>query len=157
MNIFYLSKDPKECTEFHNDKHVVKQILEYAQLLSTAHRVLDFPTGFHNNLYKLTHKNHPSAVWVRTSKENYKYTFKLLLELTKEYTHRYGKKHKTETLLEFLMYYPDGITKVEFTEPPKCMPEDFHKDSVVESYREYYRIGKQHLLQYTNRKEPKWL
>jgi hypothetical protein len=41
MNIFYLHNDPEECAKQHNDKHVVKMILEYAQLLSTAHRVLD--------------------------------------------------------------------------------------------------------------------
>ena len=41
MNIFYLSHDVDECARFHVDKHVVKMILESAQLLSTAHRVLD--------------------------------------------------------------------------------------------------------------------
>ena len=41
MNIFYLNKDPKICAEQHCDKHVVKMIVEYAQLLSTAHRVID--------------------------------------------------------------------------------------------------------------------
>jgi hypothetical protein len=41
MNIFYLDHDPKVCAEMHVDKHCVKMILEYAQLLSTAHRVLD--------------------------------------------------------------------------------------------------------------------
>ena len=41
MNIFYLDHDVRKCAEMHNDKHTVKMILEYAQLLSTAHRVLD--------------------------------------------------------------------------------------------------------------------
>jgi len=41
MNIFYLDKDPIKSAEMHCDKHVVKMIIEYAQLLSTAHRVLD--------------------------------------------------------------------------------------------------------------------
>ena len=41
MNIFYVHSDPKTCAQQHVDKHVVKMILEYAQLLSTAHRVLD--------------------------------------------------------------------------------------------------------------------
>ena len=38
MNIFYLHNNPKVCAEQHVDKHVVKMIVEYAQLLSTAHR-----------------------------------------------------------------------------------------------------------------------
>jgi hypothetical protein len=41
MNIFYLDKDPRQCAEWMVDKHVVKMILETAQLLSTAHRVID--------------------------------------------------------------------------------------------------------------------
>ena len=41
MNLFYLHDNPKDCANMHVDKHCVKMILEYAQLLSTAHRVLD--------------------------------------------------------------------------------------------------------------------
>ena len=41
MNIFYLHKDPKVSAEMSCDKHVVKMILESAQLLSTCHRVQD--------------------------------------------------------------------------------------------------------------------
>ena len=41
MNIFYLDRDPKIAAQMMCDKHVVKMILESAQILSTAHRVLD--------------------------------------------------------------------------------------------------------------------
>ena len=41
MNIFYLHNDPQIAAQMHCDKHVVKMILEYAQLLSTAHHELD--------------------------------------------------------------------------------------------------------------------
>ena len=41
MNIFFLNTDPKVCAQEHLDKHVVKMIVEYAQLMSTAHRLLD--------------------------------------------------------------------------------------------------------------------
>ena len=41
MNIFYLDENPKKCAKYHCDKHVVKMIIEYAQLLSTAHRLCD--------------------------------------------------------------------------------------------------------------------
>ena len=41
MNIFYLHNDPIECAKYHNNSHVIKMILEYGQLMSTAHRVLD--------------------------------------------------------------------------------------------------------------------
>ena len=90
MNIFYLHKDPKICAEQHLDKHVVKMLIEYAQLMSTAHRMLDgvkyiakSKTGrkvtryrLENKneeaiVYKACHYNHPSAVWVRASAYNY--------------------------------------------------------------------------------------
>ena len=41
MNIFYLHKKPEISAQLHCDKHVVKMIIEYAQMLSTAHRMLD--------------------------------------------------------------------------------------------------------------------
>ena len=72
MNIFYLDRDPAKCAAMHCDKHVVKMILEYAQLLSTAHRVLDGDQNADSQgFYKATHKNHPSAVWVRESWAHY--------------------------------------------------------------------------------------
>lgn len=41
VNIFVLSKNTKKAAKYHCDKHVVKLILESAQILSTAHRFLD--------------------------------------------------------------------------------------------------------------------
>ena len=37
MNIFILDQIPKKAAEYHCDKHVVKMILESAQMKSTAH------------------------------------------------------------------------------------------------------------------------
>ena len=107
MNIFYLHRDVDTCAEMHNDKHVVKMILEYAQLLSTAHRVLDgeeyifFKNGRKKRvwdliderqpiLYMATHLNHPSSIWVRQNHQNYIWLSQLLYALCKEYTYRYG-------------------------------------------------------------------
>ncbi len=102
MNIFYLDKDPIKSAEMHCDKHVVKMIIEYAQLLSTAHRVLDgveqigrtsnnrkykrfiLNSNLENILYKSTMMNHPSAIWVRKSVHNYQYTAKLWVALSHE-------------------------------------------------------------------------
>lgn len=41
MNIFYLDPDPVVAARYHCNKHVVKMVTETAQLLSTAHRLLD--------------------------------------------------------------------------------------------------------------------
>ena len=70
MNIFYLHPDPETCAQYHCDKHVVKMILEYSQMLSTAHHECDGVPGF--LCYKPTHKNHPCAVWVRVNRQYYR-------------------------------------------------------------------------------------
>ena len=57
MNIFYLHDDPIYCAQMHCDKHVVKMILEYAQLLSTAHHEIDGTPSI--DCYKPTHKTIP--------------------------------------------------------------------------------------------------
>ena len=41
MNIFVLDNDPVIAAQTQCDKHVVKMIVESAQMLSTAHRLLD--------------------------------------------------------------------------------------------------------------------
>ena len=93
MNIFILDKDVKKCAQYHCDKHVVKMILETAQLLCGVHHVTAHDTA--HVPYKLSHKNHPCAIWARESFSNYVYLCELGLELCKEYTHRYGKRHKS--------------------------------------------------------------
>jgi hypothetical protein len=41
MNIFVLDQNPFVAARYHCDRHVCKMILEYAQMMSTAHRLLD--------------------------------------------------------------------------------------------------------------------
>lgn len=167
MNIFYLSSEPSECAKFHADKHVIKMILEYSQLLSTAHRVLDhdcLSTEMDNILYKLTHKNHPSAIWVRQSKENYLWLYSLLCELCREYTYRYGKIHKCESigLVKALGQFPNNLdNRFGWTEPTPAMPKEYiDNNSSIISYRNYYINGKQHLASWSgkvnSRNKPEW-
>ncbi len=157
MNIFYLSDNPIQCAAWHCDKHTVKMILEYAQLLSTTHHVLDgqnVPVG----IYKKTHVNHPSAIWVRQSTNNYIWLHALFYSLCLEYTHRYGKIHATSRLLDTLKNIPSNLVNVGWSEPPQCMPDEYKvADDSITAYRNYYRGGKAHLLQYTNRNKPEWL
>lgn len=176
MNIFYLSNNQKECAIQHPDKHCVKMILEYAQLLSTAHRVLDGKqsTIIVNNrkkqvwklnsklddiLYTATHINHPSAVWVRQSSANYNWLAKMLFELCAEYTYRYNKFHKVEYsgLMESLLKTPDNIPMRQFTEPTPAMPDQYIiSGNSIQSYRNYYNGAKQHLASWKDREEPIW-
>lgn len=157
MNIFYLSYDPVTCAQEHVDKHVVKMIVEYAQLLSTAHRVIDgFPYyDFSKNgrkvkrfkldqpresvLYKACHINHPSAVWTRSSTSHYNWLYKLYEQCCIEYTRRYGKFHSTEQLKGYLCYPPRNLPDKGWTDPPPAMPDKYKiPGNSIQSYRNYY-------------------
>lgn len=158
MNIFYLSNEPSECAKQHCDKHVVKMILETAQLLSNAHHMLDGDQVI-KPIYKLTHKNHPSAIWTRASETHYKWLWALLAELCKEYTHRYGKVHKVERdgLIQVLKIAPKNIPSTSWvSDPPPAMPDEYKVRDVVQSYRNYYVGAKKSFARWTNREVPQW-
>lgn len=176
MNIFYLNHCPNICAKFHVDKHTVKMLVEYNQLLSTAHRVLDgtetvvlSESGrkkkvwkLNNNLdsilYSATHVNHPSAVWVRQSSENYLWLCELVSELCREYTYRYGKIHKCErTGLIDVLYnnIPKNIPRKQFTEPTPAMPDIYKvKGNSIQSYINYYNGDKRRMFNWKNRDVP---
>lgn len=183
MNIFYLDRDPKKCAEMHCDKHVVKMIIEYAQLMSTAHRVLDgyedieqrYVAGslpvrwrkvkvwrhpdndFNVGLMKASHVNHPSGVWTRQSKENYLWLNRMWTHLLKEYTHRYEKHHACEKYVNFLCATPNNIPDGLFTDPTPAMPDECKIDgNSIASYHKYYIEKKVRFARWTNRTVPEW-
>lgn len=176
MNIFYLDKNLNKCAQYHCDKHVVKMILEYSQILSTSHRVLDgiyIETKINNrktkiyqlsneileqNLYKATHINHPCNIWIRLSKNNYLYLFNLLTLLLNEYELRYNKTHKCKQLLTYLKNPPNNISNDIFTEPPQCMPDDCKViNNSIEAYRNYYKQYKMKFAVWKNTLKPYWI
>lgn len=175
MNIFYLDKDPEIAAQFHCDKHVVKMILESAQLLSTAHRVLDgvlvggkSKTGrnvkrwslqneFDSVYYSASHVNHPSAVWVRTSPHHYNWLHNLFGYLLSEYTLRYGKTHKCQSLYQPLQRWPENMQYSDYVEPPQAMPDDCKVEgNSVEAYRNYYIKYKNKMASWKVRGTPDW-
>ena len=151
MNIFFLDFDTKKCAEYHCDKHVVKMILETAQLLCSTHWVIGSEAP-----YKLSHKNHPCSIWVRESLSNYLYLCDLGLELCKEYTYRYGKRHKSQDVIEWCLTNKPNISDTEFTEPPKAMPDEYKVNNVIQSYRNYYIGAKKDFAKWKNRDIPEW-
>ena len=179
MNIFYLDSDPVKCAQAHLDKHVVKMILEYAQLLSTAHRILDgtqstvlsesgrkkkvwqLPDHRDSVLYSCTHANHPSAVWARDNYHNYKRLYALFVATCDEYTYRYGKVHLTDQKLREVLATPpnfvdDHRTRV-LLDPTPAMPDECKiAGDVVGSYRKYYIDKKADMAKWTNREPPEW-
>lgn len=153
MNIFILDIDPGLAAQFHADKHVVKMILESAQLLSTAHYALD---GVVRD-YKPTHINHPCSIWTRQTTSNYTWLYSLFKELSAEYTRRYGKEHKSwATLKDVLRVAPRSILRDTMTPFALAMPDKYKSGNPVTSYRNYYKGEKQNMLTYKTT-TPYWL
>jgi hypothetical protein len=177
MNIFYIDRDPFKAAEQMVDKHVVKMILETAQLLSTAHRLLDgeeyvgqsasgrkarrwrLPDDRETILYSATHISHPSAVWCRQSNNNYTWLYCHFVGLLNEYTYRYGKTHKCAepAFRQMLQSLPANIPVGHFTPVTPAMPDEYKVPCSVQSYRNYYKQGKTHLHAWTKRQAPDWL
>ena len=177
MNIFYLDSNPVKSAELHCDKHVVKMIIEYAQLMSTAHRVLDgdlYEDRTANNhrikrwrladsnmegvVYKASHINHPSAIWTRESDANYQFVYDMFVALCDEYTYRYGRVHLTEQKLkDLLQHTPTNIASKTFVEPPQAMPDDVKTTNAVDAYQNYYRVYKKDFAKWTDRQIPSFM
>ena len=150
MNIFYLDKDPVKAAQVQYNKHVVKMILESAQMLCTAHHELlhepDVP-------YKSAHVNHPSTVWVRSDNHHYHRLYEHMLALGGEYTKRYGKTHLSITKCkELLKLAPFNIPHKEFKQPPQCMPDEYKDECSVQAYWNYY-IGEKHTVANKNKEK----
>ena len=159
MNIFYLDRDPEIAAQMMCDKHVVKMILESAQMLSTAHRVLDGDEHADKaGMYKMAHKNHPSTKWVRHSYQNYKWLYTHMTALMQEYTYRYGKHHATERLIEPLGNFPKSFKSSfkTYTDPPMCMPDHCKDEDTVSAYHKYYIMEKSNFATWKRRDKPEW-
>ena len=135
MNIFYIDQCPVRAAQMQCNKHVVKMILESAQMLCTAHHEL----GNHDVPYKVAHRNHPSTIWARSGAKQYRWLYRHFEALSDEYTLRYGKVHLTwQKCAQALSEPPMGIDNIEWTDPPQCMPDECKRASSLDGYRVYY-------------------
>lgn len=180
MNIFKLHKNPTKAAQLQCDKHVVKMIVEGAQMLSTAHRMLDgvetkvpSKSGMRMvkayihpepemdaTLYKAVHFNHPSTVWTREAADNYQWHLEHWFGLCYEYEYRYGKTHATlEKLHECLSRMPKNIKpgstpfRLAMNNQPQCIVEG----DPVQSYRNYYQTKQNNFkMVWSKRDVPEW-
>lgn len=152
MNIFVLDLDPMTCAQYHCDKHVVKMILETAQMMSTTCRISGIDAG-----YKESFKNHPCTKWVRESIDNYTWLHKMVFFLNEEYKFRYDKRinHKSYDVIASLPL--PSLPDIGLTPFAQAMPEDYKSSDAVESYRTYYLCEKRAFLSYSKREVPPWI
>ena len=133
MNIFFLDKDPVKAAQAMCDKHIVKMVLETAQILCTVSWQYNIPAP-----YKVSHKNHPMTLWTGETLPNWEWVLQHGFALAKEYTCRYDKEHKSQAILEWCKSHGGRPQKGIFTVPPLCMPKEYKTNNYVESYRNYY-------------------
>jgi hypothetical protein len=151
-------------------------VIEYAQLLSTAHRIIDgdeyidltannrkikrwrMPDDREQTLMKASHINHPSNVWARANHLNYKWLYELWCHLLDEYTYRYEKIHACARLKNVLAKTPDNIpVGLRESDPTPAMPDDVKiPNNSLASYRNYYTKNKTHLANWKKRPVPEW-
>ena len=127
-------------------------IVETAQLLCGAH----WATGG-KAPYLAMNVNHPCGIWTRANIENYKWLCELGLHLCMEYTHRYGKGHKTYDTIVWCCDNVPNIPEGKFFTPPLAMP-DYCKvgKNAILSYRNYYKKEKSGFSTWKNRETPSW-
>jgi hypothetical protein len=151
MNIFVLSTDPEEAARMQCDRHVLKMILESGQMLCAAHDPSAAP-------WKRTHYNHPCTVWTRASTENYKWLAVHGLTLCDEYTKRYGKVHKAESVLVWCAENIPANVPIGNLTPFAVAIKDpkYHTGDVVSSYRAYYLGEKSRFAKWRYCDPPTW-
>ena len=181
MNIFILDEDPVLAAQLQCDKHVPKMIVESAQMLSTAHRMLDgyvekrpsksgkrmvnywvHPNdNLENVLYKAVHHSHPCTIWTMESKANYDWHYIHFLALGREFEYRYGKPHGSILKLEeTLKIQPDNIPDVQqtpFKLAMKSNPECIALVDPVKAYQAFYQTKQQRFkMVWSKRNTPEW-
>ena len=155
MNIFFLSLNPKICAIMHCDAHVRKMILEYAQMLCSAHHICG---KYKNpNLYQVAFKNNPCTVWARATSGNYLWLYNLFINLCKEYTYRFGKIHSSQIRLEHcLSFIPVYIPNGNMTKLHQAMPERCKHPRDTQAYHNYYNMEKTYFAKWTVANVPQW-
>ena len=179
MNIFVLDENPVTSAKMMCDKHVVKMIVESAQMLSTAHRYVDgdeFVSISRNGrrikrwshhtdtpdsrirLHKSVMLNHPCPSWTRETAGNYAWLASHALALCDEYENRYEREHATRNLVEWLVeHYPKKVFGFHRTPFAQAMPDEYKVvGDAVAAYRAYYLGEKSRFAKWKNGNIPNW-
>ena len=177
MNIFYLDEDPIVIAHSLVDKHIVKMPTESAQMLSTAHRILDGRLIEHSGkrryllqnerldedgniidlvCYMVAHSEHPSTKWTMLNRATYQWHLNLLRCMLQEYTNRYGRVHRCADLLPFLDSTPTNIVDGDFVAPFLAMPDEYKCGSAVDAYRAFYAGEKWTFANWKHNNIPGW-
>lgn len=153
MNIFVLDLDLQKCAQYHCDQHVVKMILESAQMLCTA-----LNKKGHSTPYRSTHIRHPCVLWVEESFDNFLWLIHLAEELNREFRYRFDRPtdHKSVAVVgEISRHRFESIGLTEFAQ---AMPDPYKvPGDPVKAYRQFYLAEKMSFAKWTRRDLPYWV
>jgi hypothetical protein len=137
VNVFALSRDPREAARWAIDRHVVKMTLETAQILATVSWQHGCPAP-----YRPTHAKHPCVLWAAETSDNFRWLVEHGLALAAEYERRYGKTHKSAAVIAEIASSGVRPAKLGLTDFAQAMPEHYRGPDSVAAYRAYYRGDK---------------
>jgi hypothetical protein len=152
MNIFVLDLDIPTCAAYHADQHVIKMVLESAQMLCTVLSRHGIATP-----YKPTHAAHPCTLWAGAAMANWIWLRDLALRLDDEYRYRFERErsHRSATVIRALPDPP--LSDLGLTPFAQAMPEIYRvPGDAVAAYRAYYIGEKASFATWTRRPRPPW-
>ncbi|MCF7833295.1 MAG: pyrimidine dimer DNA glycosylase/endonuclease V [Candidatus Marinimicrobia bacterium] len=153
MNIFILDLNIEKCAQYHCDQHVVKMILESAQIACTALNEKGFETP-----YRSTHVKHPCVLWAGESYDNLEWLKKLANALNEEYRFRFETSADHKSLAVIKAVDDMRFESKGLTEFPQAMPEKYRvPGDPVKAYRQFYVGEKLGFARWTRRKPPSWI
>ena len=132
MNIFHTSDDPRECALALDDLRVNKMIIETAQLLCTALRLAGVED---ERLYRITHQNHPSAIWARETRANFDWLVQHAIALCDVYTEVREREHATRDVIIECRNHRQVIRSGALTPFANCSMIKHDRISTVRSYQ----------------------
>jgi len=142
MNIFVTNEDPQIAAQELDDLRTVKMIVETYQMLSAAvirHGATPdmMPLTKAGEPMKAGHPHHPCTKWVGDSSSNYAWLCEYGLALCSEYSRRFGKVHRGESVIhqfaEMIYLIPAG----EMTPFVQAMPDEFKDADVTVAYQDF--------------------
>ena len=182
MNLFYLDEDIDKNAEYHMDTHVVKMPTEAAQMLTTAiwvdkhlgyvPRALNVEERALLNSLKAkepsieertftrflpTHVNHPCSIWVRSSLDNYEWTFNYVDALNSEWAFRWRHNHNHGSYdATIALPEPISLKRIGLTPYVQAVPDEYKDENPIAAYRLYYMCEKAGWAVWKRRFKPPW-
>lgn len=162
MNIFVTDDCPIQSAINLPDKLIVKMPLETAQLFAADLILNGFqpPPKKDGTLYKLTHRNHPSRVWLSKCKENWDWLLMHWEAMLDEYSERYNKTHGCVSAFQYvasnyLDFVPLSSNKpITFSKAISIEPYKSEPD-VIKAYRGYMIETKSYYAKWNKKPESK--